>query len=137
VGFLFNKVFIIMKKVIKLTESDLVKIVKRVIKESDNTHIGKVYFNDKKYPGFMYVKEILPKYQMYWVNTESNEVLPVELTKDDEMEIYWLVSPDGKTFGYEIFEHDNKYLVLDLIDPQEIEKYLRKGGEWFPSHYGG
>jgi hypothetical protein len=126
-----------MKKVIKLTESDLVKIVKRVIKESDNTHIGKVYFNDKKYPGFMYVKEILPKYQMYWVNTESNEVLPVELTKDDEMEIYWLVSPDGKTFGYEIFEHDNKYLVLDLIDPQEIEKYLRKGGEWFPSHYGG
>jgi len=126
-----------MKKVIRLTESDLVGIVRQIIKESENTPIGKVYFNDKKYPGFMYVKEILPKYKMYWVGTESHEVLPAELTKDDDMDIYWLESPDGETFGYEIFEHDNKYLVLTPIDPQELEKYLRKGGKWFPSNYKG
>jgi hypothetical protein len=123
-----------MKKVIRLTESDLFNIVKRVIKE--NTHTGKVYFNDEKYPGFMFVNEILPKYQMYWANTESDEVLPAELTKDGDMDVYWLESPDGKTFGYEIFEHDfegKKYFVLDLVDPQEMDKYLRKGGEWFPT----
>lgn len=127
-----------MKKIIRLTESDLTNIVKRVIKENENNRLGKVYFNNENYPGFMYVKEILPKYQMYWVGTMTNEVLPTELIKDDDMDIYWLESPDGKTFGYELFEHDlkgKKYLVLDLVDPQEIEKYLRNGGEWFPSHY--
>ena len=129
-----------MKKIIKLTESDLHRIVRRVIKENENTHIGKVYFNDEKYPGFMYVKEILPKYQMYWVGTMTNEVLPTELIKDDDMDIYWLKSPDGETFGYEIFEYDfkgEKYLVLDFVDPQEMETYLRNGGEWFSSHYEG
>jgi|694.fasta_scaffold00170_42 hypothetical protein len=127
-----------MKKIIRITESDLTNIVKRVIKENENNRLGKVYFNNENYPGFMYVKEILPKYQMYWVGTMTNEVLPTELIKDDDMDIYWLESPDGKTFGYELFEDDlkgKKYLVLDLVDPQEIEKYLRNGGEWFPSHY--
>ena len=127
-----------MKKIIRLTESDLTRIVKRVIKENENTRIGKVYFNDEKYPGFMYVKEILPKYQMSWVGTITDEVVPTELIKDDDMDIYSLESPDGKTFGYEIFEYDlngKKYLVLNLVDPQEIEKYLRDGGEWFPSYY--
>ena len=33
--FLFNKVFISMKKIIRLTESDLTRIVRRVIKENE------------------------------------------------------------------------------------------------------
>ena len=102
-------------------------------KLNDN-EIGKVYFNDEEYPGFMYVKEILPKYQMYWIGTESDEVIPTELTKDNEMDLYWLKSPDGKTFAYEIFKH--QYLVLELSEPQEMNKYLRDGGEWFPSDKG-
>jgi len=34
-GFLFCNVFIIMKKIVRLTESDLIRIVKRVIMEQD------------------------------------------------------------------------------------------------------
>ena len=34
-GFLFYDIFIVMKKIIKLTESDLARIVKRVIKENE------------------------------------------------------------------------------------------------------
>jgi len=105
-------------------------------KLNESNNIGKVYFNDEKYPGFMYVKEVLPKYQMYWIGTESDEVISAELTKDNEMDLYWLQSPDGKTFAYEIFKHQNGYLVLELIEPQEMNKYLRDGGEWFPSDKG-
>jgi hypothetical protein len=45
-------------------------------KLNESNEIGKVYFNYEEYPGFMYVKEILPKYQMYWIGTESDEVIP-------------------------------------------------------------
>lgn len=103
--------------------------------KNDYNKIGKVYFNDEKYPGFMYVKEILPKYQMYWIGIETNDVIPTELVKDDEMELYWLESPDGNTFAYEIFKHENGYLILDLLDPREMNKYVREG-EWFPSDKG-
>jgi hypothetical protein len=102
-------------------------------KLNESNPIGKVYFNDEQYPGFMYVKEILPKYQMYWIGTESHETIPTELVKDNEMNLYWLKSPDGKTFAYEIFKHQDGYLVLDLLEPQEMNKYLRDGGKWFPS----
>jgi hypothetical protein len=40
--FLFYKVFINMKKVIKLTESDLTRIVKRVIKENEDNNVKKL-----------------------------------------------------------------------------------------------
>ena len=33
-GFLYYDIFIVMKKIVKLTESDLTRIVKRVIKEN-------------------------------------------------------------------------------------------------------
>lgn len=105
-------------------------------KLNESNQIGTVYFNDEKYPGFMYVKEILPKYQMYWIGTETDEVIPTELLKDEEMDLYWLRSPDGKTFAYEIFKHENGYFILDLLEPQELNKYLRDGGEWFPSGKG-
>ncbi len=102
----------------------------------DDYKIGKVYFNDDKYPGFHYVKEILPKYQMYWIGTESNEIIPAFLEKDEDG-IYWLESPDGKFFGYEIFKHAKGYLILDLFYPEEMQKYLIDGGKWFPSSSKG
>lgn len=102
-------------------------------KLNEVNQVGKVYFNDEEYPGFMYVKEILPKYQMYWIGTDINEVVPAELTKDEEMDLYWLKAPDGRTFAYEIFRHDNGYLILDLLEPEELNKYLSDGGKWFPS----
>lgn len=49
------------------------------------------------------------------------------------MDLYWLKSPDGKTFGYEIFKHESGYLILDLLEPQGLNNYLRDGGRWFPS----
>ena len=38
VGFLFYQIFIYMKKVIKLTESDLTRIIKRVISEQNDQY---------------------------------------------------------------------------------------------------
>lgn len=52
------------------------------------------------------------------------------------MDLYWLKSPDGKTFGYEIFKHESGYLILDLLEPQGLNNYLRDGGRWFPSDRG-
>lgn len=105
-------------------------------KALNSQSLGKVYFNDEKPPGFMYVKEMVPKYQMYWIGTKTDEVIPTELVKDEEMDLYWLKSPDGKTFGYEIFKHESGYLILDLLEPQGLNNYLRDGGRWFPSDRG-
>jgi hypothetical protein len=38
VGFLYYDIFIVMKKIVRLTESDLTRIVKRVIKEQEENN---------------------------------------------------------------------------------------------------
>lgn len=80
--------------------------------------LGEVFFNKETYPGYHYVKEILPKYKMYLMPFHGDNYQEIELVKDDEMNsLYWLVMPDGSKFGWEL--RDNRFYDLDRKEQGE------------------
>ena len=82
-----------MKKIIRLTESDLVRLVKRVIKESEPS-------NNKPNEDVRKVVNTLE--ELGWIDSETTNVY------EDHFEIYSIV---GEQFDY--FELGN-YLIIDV-----------------------
>ena len=92
-----------MKKVVRLTESDLVKIVKRVISEQDDILIKKGYVlgDVNKLTGKQkdVVNKLMEKYTGYQYYTKGN----VSLISDGKQVIF-IVAPQG--WGKGLGPHD-------------------------------
>ncbi len=115
------------------------KSIRRIIRE-EIVSKGNVYFYDKEYPGYMYVKEILPYYKMYWIGYRDSEIYEVNMVKDNDMNVYWLQTPTGEEFAYELLPHTEIYTnlmephwSLQPIDEYEIDKYSQEN-LIFPTH---
>jgi hypothetical protein len=96
-----------MKKVVRLTESDLVKIVKRVISEQDDILIKKGYVlgDVNKLTGKQRdaVNKLMEKYMGYQYYTKGN----VSLISDGKQVIF-IVAPQG--WGKGLGPHDVNYI---------------------------
>jgi len=96
-----------MKKVVRLTESDLVKIVKRVISEQDDILIKKGYVlgDVNKLTGKQkdMVNTLMKKYMGYQYYTKGN----VSLISDGKQVIF-IVAPQG--WGKGLGPHDVNYI---------------------------
>jgi hypothetical protein len=108
-GFLFGNIFInkikIMRKVVRLTESDLVRIVKRVINEQDENECESLV------EGMRYVFKDF----MGYVKNSDGEESPEDLYDDLESELSGFLS-QGEEMGCDNIEH------LE----EEYEKYLER-----------
>lgn len=98
-----------MKKIIRLTETDLTRIVKRVIKESE--------VEDDE---FIYLDE--PKLKDYGWNPREEEMGNFDKYK------YWKESPYGKRYQYHLSMYKDKHNksmehILSLPD-DELDKYM-------------
>jgi hypothetical protein len=96
-----------MKKVVRLTESDLVKIVKRVISEQNDILIKKGYVlgDVNKLTGKQrdVVNKLIEKYTGYQYYTKGN----VSLISDGK-QIIFIVAPQG--WGKGLGPHDVNYI---------------------------
>jgi hypothetical protein len=96
-----------MKKVIRLKESDLVKIVKRVISEQNDILIKKGYVlgDVNKLTGKQkdVVNKLIEKYTGYQYYTKGN----VSLISDGK-QVYFIVAPQG--WGKGLGPHDVNYI---------------------------
>ena len=96
-----------MKKVVRLTESDLVKIVKRVISEQDDILIKKGYVlgDVNKLTGKQkdMVNTLMKKYMGYQYYTKGN----VSLISDGKL-VYFINTPEG--WGKGLGPHNVNYI---------------------------
>jgi hypothetical protein len=128
-----------MKKIIKLTESDLTRIVRRVIQENEHYYDYRDYQNptydekkkirvfkymDKSYPINSLEKIIHPSYPNLTFYKNDKVVVFAHLNE---------ITPDGKTwfwFGHEFWKTIQSVLSLTYW---EVNKYL---GNWFNKNLG-
>ena len=96
-----------MKKIVRLTESDLIKLVKRVISEQNDILIDKGYVlgdvNKLKSIQKDAVKKRMEEYQCHQYYTKGN----VSLISDGK-KVYFIVAPQGWVKG--LGPHDVNYI---------------------------
>ena len=121
-----------MKKVVRLTEEDLVRIVKRVINEGESEDIYEKLVNKLKQSGFKSTN-----YVDWETMTKNNMSVKVQLSSDG-YNIYAIVTVDGKGYArpkgtlYDSKIVDDAIEIANMIkngvDKNRIQQHIKQKG---------
>ena len=107
-----------MKKIVRLTESDLTRIVKRVINEGESEDIYEKLVNKLKQSGFKSTD-----YENWETMTKNNMSVKVQLSSDG-YNVYAMVIVDGKGYARPKGTLYDSKIVDDAI---EIANMIKNG----------